>query len=81
MEKPTIPENFAVPSALRAAVQAMADEEHRSAAEVIREAVERYLEQRRWQKIFAYGEERARMLNLSETDIPRLIAEYRRENH
>jgi hypothetical protein len=47
--------------------------------EVLREAVERYLEGRRWQRLFAYGEERARALGLTEADIPRLIEESRRE--
>ena len=68
-----------VPPALVKEVQAAAEEEHRQADEVLREAVERYLRERRWQKIFAYSERRARELGLSEEDIPRLIAEYRRE--
>ena len=68
-----------VPPALAAAVRAAADEESRPVGEVLREAVERYLSERRWQKIFAYGEERARELGLTEEDVPRLIAEHRRE--
>jgi hypothetical protein len=68
-----------IPPALAAEVRAAADEESRPVDDVLREAVERYLRERRWQKIFAYGEERARELGLSEEDVPRLIAEYRRE--
>jgi hypothetical protein len=65
---------------LLAEVQAAADEEHHPAGEVLREALERYLRERRWQKIFACGDERAGALGLAEADIPRLIAEYRREH-
>ena len=70
---------IALPPALVAEIQAAADEEQRPVEEMLREAIERYLRNRRWQRIFAYGEERARTLGLSEEDIPRLIAESRRE--
>jgi hypothetical protein len=46
----------------------------------MREAVELYLKDRRWQRLLAYGEQQARNLGLSETDVPRLIEEYRREH-
>jgi hypothetical protein len=72
-------DTLTLPSALAAEVQAAANEEHRPVEDVLREAVMRYLSERRWQKIFAYGEERARELGLTEEDIPRLIAEHRRE--
>jgi len=70
---------IAIPPALVAEIQAAADEEKRPAEEMLREAIERYLRNRRWQRIFVYGEERARALGLSEEDIPRLIAEFRQE--
>lgn len=68
-----------IPPALIAEIQAAANEEKRPAEEMLREAIERYLRNRRWQRIFAYGEERARALGLTEEDIPRLIAESRQE--
>ncbi len=78
--KPRAADNtIAIPLALVAEIQAAADEEKRSVEEMLREAIERYLRNRRWQRIFAYGEERARALGLSEEDIPRLIAESRQE--
>ena len=70
---------IAVPPALLAEIKAAANEDKRSAEDVLREAIERYLRNRRWQRIFAYGEERARALGLSEEDIPCLIAESRQE--
>ncbi|HEX4144276.1 MAG TPA: hypothetical protein VHY91_12270 [Pirellulales bacterium] len=80
MEENPVTDPLTIPPALLAQVQAAADEEHRPAAEVLSDAVERYLRERRWRKIFAYGEERARTLGLTEADIPRLIAEYRHEH-
>jgi hypothetical protein len=78
--KPRVEHNsIAVPRALVAEIKAAADEEKRPVEEMLREAIERYLSNRRWQRIFAYGEERARALGLSEEDIPRLIAESRGE--
>ena len=72
-------EAVSVPAALMAQVQAAAEEEHRTAGDVLREALERYLEDRAWEKLYAYGEERTRALGYTEADVPRLIAEHRRE--
>ncbi len=71
--------NIAIPPSLLAEIQAAAEEEKRPAEEILREAIERYLENRRWQRILAYGQQRARELGLTEADVPRLIAESRRE--
>jgi metal-responsive CopG/Arc/MetJ family transcriptional regulator len=68
-----------VPSALQAQVEEAAAEDQRPASDLLRDAVERYLRDRRWQRTLAYGEERARVLGLTEEDVPRLIAEVRRE--
>jgi len=80
MERNREADSMNIPPALLAQIRTAADEERRPAADLLREAVERYLRERRWQKIFAYGEERARALGLAEADIPGLIAEYRHEN-
>ena len=71
--------NVAITPSLLAEIQAVADEEKRPAEEVLREAIERYLMNRRWQRILAYGQQRARELGLTEADVPRLIEEYRQE--
>lgn len=72
-------ESVQVPSSLFAEVQAAADEDHRTSDDLVREAVERYLKDRRWQRILAYGEQKARSLGLTDADVPRLIEEYRRQ--
>jgi len=69
-----------LPPALLAEVEAAAIEEHRPVADVSRDVIERGLEERRWQRTLAYGRERAAALGLTEADIPRLIAESRREH-
>lgn len=66
-----------VPSSLFAEIQAAADEEQRTSDDLVREAVERYLKDRRWQRLLACGEEQARSLGLTDADVPRLIEEYR----
>jgi len=72
-------EQVTMPSSLLAEIQAAASEDHRTREELLQEAVERYLKDRHWQRLLAYGEERARSLGLSDADVPRLIEEYRRE--
>jgi metal-responsive CopG/Arc/MetJ family transcriptional regulator len=69
-----------MPSSLLAEIQAAANEEHRSRDEVVREAIERYLRNRRWQRLLAYGEQQARSLGLTDADVPRLIEEHRQEH-
>lgn len=69
-----------MPSSLLAEVQEAAEEENRTREELVREAVERYLKDRRWQRLLAYGERQAHALGLSEADVPRLIEEYRRQS-
>ena len=71
-------DSLQMPPALLAQVQAAA-EEHRPAGELLHDAVELYLEDREWDKLYTYGEERACALGLAEDDVPRLIAEYRQE--
>lgn len=69
-----------MPSSLLAEVQEAAEEENRTREELVREAVERYLKDRRWQRLLAYGERQAHALGLNEADVPRLIEEYRRQS-
>lgn len=74
-------ESVKVPSGLLAEVRAAALEESRTTDELIVEAVQKYLKDRRWQQLLTYAEEQARSLGLTEADVPRLIDEYRREKH
>lgn len=79
MEQNPVFDPSAIPPSLLAQVQPAAEEDHRPTRDLLCEALERYLRERQWQKVFAYGEQRARELGLTEDDIPRLIAESRQE--
>ena len=54
-----------IPPGLLPKIRAAAAEEHREPAEVVREALERYMEDREWRKLFEYGESRAKALGLA----------------
>ena len=67
--------DLAIPPALWAEIEAAADEQHRPAADVVREALEGYLEGRRWRR-HSEGEQ-ARALALGLSDDGPLTGEYR----
>ena len=69
-----------VPPELLAKVQEAAREDNRSPDDLVDEALQRYLDERSWQHLYAYGEERARRLGITEQDVPRILAEHR-ERH
>jgi metal-responsive CopG/Arc/MetJ family transcriptional regulator len=73
-------ESVKMPSSLLAELQAVANEERRNRDELVREAIEDYLKNRRWQRLLAYGEQQAKSLGLTDADVPRLIEEYRQEH-
>jgi len=68
-----------IPPILAAELQAAADEERRPPLDVLRDAIESYRKEQRWRRTLAYGADRAKALGLTEADVPRLIAEYRRD--
>jgi metal-responsive CopG/Arc/MetJ family transcriptional regulator len=73
--------NISLPEPLLAEIRSAAQAEHRSVDEVITDAVKRYVEERSWTKLLDYGAERAKTLGVKESDIDRLIAESRSEQH
>lgn len=66
-----------MPEGLMAEVQKRAEAEQRSPEELVQEAVERYLRQKRREKLYAYGEEQARKLGIQEEDVPDLVKQTR----
>jgi hypothetical protein len=54
-----------IPPSLLTEIRAAADEEKRPAEDLLREAIERYLENRHWQQLVSYGHQRARELGLT----------------
>ena len=69
-----------IPDALLAEAQKVADAQHTTVDELVRDAMERCLRDIRRQKLRAYGEEQARKMGVSsEEDVERVIHEYREE--
>ena len=71
--------SISLPEELLAGIRSAAAAESRSMDEVLAEAVQRYLEDRSWTRLFEYGAERATALGLQEPDVDRLIRESRGE--
>ncbi len=57
----------------------LAEDENRTMSELIREALRRYQQQQRWERIRLYGQAKADALGIEEKDVVPLIREYRRE--
>jgi len=65
------------PNLLREA-ERVAKKEGRTKSELFREALRRYLQERRWAALRHYGVQRVTRLGLKETDVERVIKEYRK---
>jgi metal-responsive CopG/Arc/MetJ family transcriptional regulator len=60
-------------------IDKIAQEEARSRSELIREAARMYIERKkRWEQIFAFGDQQEEKTNISENDLEKEIHEYRR---
>jgi CopG family transcriptional regulator/antitoxin EndoAI len=55
----------------------LAKEENRSRSEIFREAIRRYIEDKKWDRIYRYGKMQAQQQGLTEADVERLVDEYR----
>jgi hypothetical protein len=64
---------------LVAEMEAAAKAENKTPDEWAEEAIAKYLEDREWRELLAYGREQARKHGYVESDVDRLIAEYRAE--
>lgn len=70
----------AVPPALLAQAEEAAQQEHISLDELVRDAMERRLRERRRQKLRAYGDAQARKIGVTtEEDVERVVHEFREE--
>ena len=73
-------ENLSLPDALQSEIEKVALAQERTVNEVLAEAVDRYIKEKQWQSLKSYGRQKARERGIKETDVPRLIAESRREH-
>jgi len=72
--------NISLPEPLLAEIRSTAQVEHRTADEVVADAVRAYLEKRSWVQFVERNERRAKETGITENDVDRLITEYRAEN-
>ena len=72
--------NLHIPDDLLAAINEVARADGKSTDQIAADAVRRYLAHRKLDELGQYGREQSRRLGLTEADLPRLIAESRREN-
>lgn len=69
-----------LPPDFAAEVDRVAGEENRSRSELVREAFRQYIDrQKRWERIFRFGEEAARKADVkSDEDVARIVKERRK---
>ena len=70
-----------IPPALLTEAENVAQAEHITLDDVLRQAVERYIEDRRWQKVYRFGEQQARKLGIKEGDVDRIIHQRREKEY
>ena len=68
-----------IPPTLLAEAERAAYDDHISVDELVRDAVERRLRERRRRSLYAYGEQQARKLGVQEENVDRVIHEFRQE--
>jgi hypothetical protein len=71
--------NISLPERLLAEVRAAAEERHVAPEVVLEEAVTQYFEDRSWTKWLDNNRRHAESVGIKESDVDRLIAEYRSE--
>jgi CopG family transcriptional regulator / antitoxin EndoAI len=69
--------SLSLPPKLLRAAERLARREGRTKSELLREALRRYLADSRWQELQEFGRSQARRLGIEESDVERLVAEYR----
>ena len=73
-------DSLSLPDGLQAEIEKIARAQDRTVNEVLAEAVDRYIKEKQWQSLKSYGRQKARERGIKESDVPRLIAESRREH-
>lgn len=70
--------SLSMPPALLAEAERLAKKEQRTKSELFREALRRYIQERKWAELQQYGAQQARKQDLGEADVERLLAEDRK---
>ena len=70
--------SLSLPPELLREAERVAKKEGRTKSELFREALRRYIQERRWAELRRYGAQRVRKLGIKETEVERIIAAYRK---
>lgn len=70
--------SLSLPPQLLREAERVAKREGRTRSELFREALRRYVEERRWRELQRYGAQRSRRVGLRESDVPRVVEEHRK---
>lgn len=70
--------SLSLPPDLLREAERVAKKEGRTKSELFREALRRYIREQRWAELRRYGAQQAGKLGFKETDVERIIEEYRK---
>lgn len=70
--------SLSLPPELLREAERIAKKEGRTKSELFREALRRYIQDKKWRKLQEYGMRQAQKLGIKETEVERLIDEYRK---
>jgi CopG family transcriptional regulator/antitoxin EndoAI len=70
--------SLSLPPDLVREAERVAKQEGRTKSELFREALRRYVEERRWRALQRYGASRVQRLGITEADVERAVREFRR---
>jgi len=68
-----------IPASLLTEAARIAGEQRVTLDEWMEKAVEHYLDESGWKKLYAYGAQQARRLGIKEGDVDRIVHEFRQE--
>jgi CopG family transcriptional regulator/antitoxin EndoAI len=71
--------SLSLPPKLLREAERLARREGRTKSELLREALRRYVADSRWRGLQEFGRAQARKLRIKESDVERLVQEYRTE--
>jgi CopG family transcriptional regulator / antitoxin EndoAI len=71
--------SLSLPPKLLREAERLARREGRTKSELLREALRRYLADSRWRELLEFGRFQSRKLGIKESDVERLVQEYRTE--
>jgi CopG family transcriptional regulator/antitoxin EndoAI len=70
--------SLSLPPELLREAATLAKREGRTKSELLREALRRYIQEQEWRSLQRYGARRAQRLGLRDSEVERVVAEYRK---